>query len=204
MSTPTQTSLPGFTPPTKTIQTLSPEECTKILQAAERRSLRDKLMIETALYTGLRNAELIHLNVEHIAPFGDITPELEVTALIAKNRKPRTIPLHQQLREDLARFLDWKERTGELITPVAPLFVSTYSKRRLTPRDFQRITRAIAIQAIHRKVHPHVLRHTFATRIMRQANIRVVQQLLGHASIQTTQIYTHPNSDDCRQAIQTL
>ena len=200
----TQTSLPGIPIETKAIQTLSEEECTKILEAAELHNLRDKLMIETALYTGLRNAEIINLNVEHVAPFGEITSQLEVTAYIAKNGKPRIIPLHQQLREDLIRYLDWKERRGECITPVAPLFVSANTQKRLSPRDFQRITRSIAIETIHRKVHPHILRHTFATRIMRQANIRIVQDLLGHASIQTTQRYTHPSTDDRRDAVNRL
>ncbi len=74
----------------------------------------------------------------------------------------------------------------------------------ITPRTIQRIIKKASFQAFGREIHPHVLRHTFASRLMRTTNIRIVQQLLGHKSIQSTQIYTHPNHDDLTTAIKSL
>ncbi|GAH73030.1 unnamed protein product [marine sediment metagenome] len=58
--------------------------------------------------------------------------------------------------------------------------------------------------SLGRPVHPHILRHTFASRLMRTTNARIVQELLGHQHLSTTQIYTHPNQDDLKKAIEQL
>ncbi|GAH51596.1 unnamed protein product, partial [marine sediment metagenome] len=68
----------------------------------------------------------------------------------------------------------------------------------------ERITRNAAMKSLGRPVHPHVLRHTFASRLMRTTNSRVVQELLGHQHMSTTQIYMHPNQEDKKKAIQSL
>jgi len=74
--------------------------------------------------------------------------------------------------------------------------------RPLTTRQVERIIRTAALKSIGRPVHPHVLRHTFASKLMSVCNERIVQELLGHQSITSTQIYTHPNEDDKKKAIQ--
>ena len=80
-------------------------------------------------------------------------------------------------------------------------FYATDTQRPITTRQVERIILTASMKALNRPIHPHVLRHTFASRLMKRTNIRVVQQLLGHTSITSTQIYTHPDSDDLQKAI---
>ena len=71
----------------------------------------------------------------------------------------------------------------------------------LSTRQVERIIRAAALKCLGRPVHPHALRHTFASRLMRKTNARIVQELLGHKNLSSTQIYTHPNGEDLKDAI---
>lgn len=200
---------PGVTmPAARPIQVLSQDDTHAILHAARASKspnrLRDLVMIETALFTGLRPAEVVALTVWHIAPFGTVTDQLEVTRSIAKGAKARTIPIHPDLKPDLQAFLTWKEQNSQDVAPSAPLFISRKSTHHLTVRAFQMILKDLAVKALGKSVNPHRLRHTFATRALQHANLRTVQDLLGHASITNTQIYTHPTSEDLRLAVNAL
>jgi len=62
----------------------------------------------------------------------------------------------------------------------------------------------VSLDVIKRRIHPHVLRHTFATQLAKVTNIRVVQELLGHSSLESTQIYTHPDMNEAREAVNRL
>lgn len=197
-------TFPGIPAPKRAIRALPPEEITQLLDHLRTGYARNFMMVKLALYTGLRNAELLALNVEDIVPFRDVARELELPARAAKGGHPRAIPLHSAIVDDLREFLAWKRARGESTAPDAPLFVSQKTRRRISPRDFQRILREAAREVLHRDVHPHMLRHTFATRLMRQNDPKVVQELLGHRSIYTTMIYDHPTTADHRAAIDTL
>lgn len=186
------------------IEILLPGEEASILAQARDAGPREFLMIYLALNTGLRNNELVSLTVSDVFGFGVVLNLLELRKITTKGHKPRTIPLHNELKQEITSYLSWKERNKEPTTPGSPLFLSKIRKIQLSPRDFQRITHDISVQAIQRAIHPHVLRHTFATRLMSKTNIRVVQTLLGHARITTTQIYTHVTMADAIAAIQAL
>lgn len=81
------------------------------------------------------------------------------------------------------------------------VFSSRISRSPISTRQVHRIVNFAFLKAIGKVVHPHMLRHTFATRLMRVTNSRIVQELLGHKKLTSTQIYTHPNSDDLKKAI---
>ncbi len=179
-------------------------ESDAILKTAFNNSFRDFTMISLALFTGLRNSELIKLTVFCIAPYTGITDNLEVPGVIAKGSRSRSIPLHPDIKVLLKKWLEWKENNSEPVTTGSPLFLSKRTKNQLSQRDFQRIVRDISIESIGRSIHPHVLRHTFATRLLAKSNLVIVQKLLGHVNIQTTQIYTHPNRDDFSSAIDSM
>jgi len=181
---------------------LSEEEILRLFAVAKKGSPRDYTMIRMAIFTGLRNSELLGLTIEDIRPFGAVTRVLELPARIAKNKKSRSIPLRSEIQQELSHFLEWKALKGEPMNDWSPLFVSQKTHRRLSPRDFQRIVKQLAITAIHRKIHPHVLRHTFATKAMRMAPTPVVKELLGHKSLQSTMRYVHPNSDDLTRCVE--
>ena len=181
--------------------TLLDNEIPLILAEARRSSLRDFTMISLALGTGLRNAELLSLLIEHIQPYGTCTNILEIPHWIGKGNRGRSIPLRKDLRSDLIAFSLWKADFKEPIGPEDHFFVSSRSHKKLNPRDFQRIVQTISTSSIGRSITPHTLRHTFATHLLRVTNMRVVQEVLGHKNIQTTQIYTHPSRDDVSDAI---
>ena len=124
-------------------------------------------------------------------------------AEIAKLHIERSIPMSERLQDAVLKVQDLDKRWQK---PFAPewAFQMNGSDRPLTTRTVQLIINAASKQSINRTIHPHVLRHTFATRLMQKTNIRILQQLLGHASIQTTQIYTHPNTQDLSNAIKSI
>jgi len=184
------------------INILNDEEIQKIFTAAHGRGNRDYTMIFLAISTGLRCSELIGLYIEDIAPYGDVSTILIVPSRIGKNSKRRQIPINDDVRFTISRYINYKHITGEPTDSNSYLFVSRYSNNPLSSRDFQRIVHDISISSIGRSVTPHTLRHTFATRLLNHTNIRVIQELLGHANLQTTQIYTHPNISDKQLAIE--
>ncbi len=184
--------------------TLLSDECQLLYAEAQFYSLRNFSIIFLALNTGLRNAELCHLTIECIKTYEVITNVLTLPGKIAKGGISRDIPLNTNTREVLENFLLWKVQNNEEISPISPLFVSKFAKKILSPRDIQRIVSAVSSKAIGRSINPHILRHTFATRLLQVSNLAVVKQILGHKNIQTTQIYTHPSHDDMSKAVDLL
>lgn len=154
-------------------------------------ALRDKAILELFFSTGLRLAELCSLN-------SDLDISRDEFSIRGKGEKIRVVFLSDSAREALRTYLAARKDMDE------PLFVPLSRNKgkgtdkhgqsgRLTPRSIERMVKQYAIQAgISRKVTPHVLRHSFATDLLENgADIRSVQVMLGHANIQTTQIYTH-------------
>lgn len=186
---------------TITPATLSDSEIEILLSHVFLRSLRDYTLIRFTLATGMRNSEVLGLNVDHVKPYGVITKALLVPASVAKGGRPRTIPLRTKIRVMLEQFIDAEIKILDIPGYENPLFRAKFSNNRLGPRDFQELMRKYSIDALSRPCHPHMLRHTFATKLLQESNLRIVQQILGHASIQNTQIYTHPSSTDMAEAI---
>lgn len=180
---------------------LLPHEIDKILKEAEKRSFRDYMLIRLTLLTGLRNSEVINLNICTVSPFGSVSRILDLPGSIAKGGLSRQIPIRDDLLLELDRFIDSKPARNEPNEFDSPLFVTHKTKLKISSRDFQRITSEISIKVLNRSIYPHVLRHTFATNLLARSNIRVVQQALGHTSLQSTQIYTHPTISDLASAI---
>lgn len=183
------------------INTITELEISELLSLAKYSYPRDFTMIFLALSTGLRVSEITGLFIEDVCPFGEITKELTVPSRIGKNGKKRYIPLNQETRDVLSDWLKFRHFGGDVLDPDNFLFVSRYTKNPLSSRDFQRIVKDLSVRSIGRPISPHTLRHTFATRLLKHTNIRIIQELLGHAWLNTTQIYTHPDKTDCIDAI---
>lgn len=186
------------------IKPLNDFEIKSILSAAKDSNIRDYTMIFLALSTGLRVSELVGLFFEDIAPYGEVSSVISVPARIGKRSKKRDIPINDDIRQALSKFISSMQYTRQPAAPTSFFFVSLHTHNPLSSRDFQRIVKEISISSIGRSVSPHTLRHTFATRLLKHTNLRVIQELLGHSCIQTTQIYTHPDLDDARAAINNL
>jgi integrase/recombinase XerC len=153
--------------------------------------------------TGLRVAELCALKVSDLWLLDEPVNCLDVRADIAKNHKPRSIPLTPRCTSAITelKFYLWPSIHNPLNQ------FAFYSNNTYTPishRTIQRICNHYGKIILHTRLTPHMLRHTFGTRLMRKVSIRIVQQLLGHSSLTATQIYTHPNTQDLQQAIDAL
>ena len=183
------------------VNTINEGEIGKLLVAAKDQDIRDFTMVYLALSTGLRVSELVGLFIEDVAPFEGISRILVVPSRIGKNSKKRDIPINYETQIILAHFLRIKASRSEFLNSNSFLFVSHKTKRPLASRDFQRIVNELSISSIGRRISPHTLRHTYATRLLKHTNLRVIQELLGHSRIQSTQIYTHVSIDDAQQAI---
>ncbi len=190
--------------PTSDVNILLDNEILSLTTSSRSTSERDLMMINLVLNTGLRNSEICNLTIECIRPYDEITNILELPGTIAKGGTSRQIPLHPDLRVQLAQFLKRKWDWGEKIDGPAYVFVSRFTHNKLSPRDFQRFLRSLSLHTIGRAIHPHTLRHTFATRLLSVSNLRIVQKVLGHKNISTTQIYTHPSNNEISDAINKL
>lgn len=183
------------------VKTINESEIQKLLSAAKHQNIRDYTMIYLALSTGLRCSEVTGLYIEDVAPYGEISPILTVPQRIGKNSKKRDIPINQETRSIISNWLKSKNNRQEFSNSDSFLFVSRHTRNPLSTRDFQRIVKKLSIQSINRSINPHILRHTFATRLLKKTNLRIIQELLGHARLQTTQIYTHVSTEDTIEAI---
>ena len=190
-------------------QTLTIEEAEKLIDelgrhnhtvTSERKAKRNKLLGLLMLKAGLRVGELTQLLVSDLWYLDEPVNSLILSKKITKGKTERTIPLGPLTRSQigLCKKAIWETNPP---TDFAWAFFGANPYKHISPRQVQHIIVSAGKQAISKAVHPHVLRHTFATQLMRITNIRVVQQLLGHKNIQTTQIYTHPNQDDLVKAI---
>ncbi|MDT8386951.1 MAG: tyrosine recombinase XerC [Thiogranum sp.] len=145
---------------------------------------RDLTMIELMYSSGLRLAELVSLDVQ------DVDLRQGEARVTGKGRKTRIVPVGSMAREALAAWL--KERSLHVADGEAAIFINR-SGRRLSPRSVQQRLRQWSVsQGLDLRLHPHALRHSCATHVLESSgDLRAVQELLGHASLSTTQIYTH-------------
>jgi integrase/recombinase XerC len=147
-------------------------------------SVRDKAIMELFYSSGLRLAELVGLNL------GDVDRGDRTVRVLGKGSKTRVVPVGKHALDAIARWL--KER-GALAAPgEQALFVGSRGER-LGARAIQkRVAGWAKRQGLGRHVHPHLFRHSFATHLLESSqDLRGVQELLGHANISTTQVYTH-------------
>jgi len=179
-------------------KTLTYAETEQLL--AFRLSARERLLILIMLDAGLRVGETVKLTLENCYYVANPVTILDLPGSITKNHRPRSIPLSRRLADCFGEFLIWWKKS-HAVTGAGFLFTTNSNLTHLSTRQAQRIVRNLGLKSINRIITPHMLRHTFATRLMRKSNARVVQTLLGHSSLSSTQIYMHPNGDDLRCAI---
>lgn len=152
--------------------------------------LRDHCMIRLMLNVGLRASELLNILVKEI--------DLVSGKLIIKHGKGRKDRIVWINSNDLEVLMRWKE-----IKPNSPLLFSTLKGNAINDRYLRAmVKRRAKIAGITKNVHPHLLRHTFATDLLRSTkNIRLVQKALGHASLSSTMIYTHIYDEELESAL---
>jgi len=184
--------------PQRTVDFLEREELEKLFTAVDRSSLRGKrdyAILRTLYSTGLRISELVHLNRENI------NLETREFRVIGKGGKYRIVFLSGEAAAAITDYLtvrqdEWKPvfiNHGRAKAKGDSMPISRNERKRISPTMVQYLMRKYALKAgLVKKVTPHKLRHSFATDLLKNgADIRAVQEMLGHSSITTTQIYTH-------------
>ncbi|MCC7084584.1 MAG: tyrosine recombinase XerC [Pirellulales bacterium] len=177
---------------------LSSDDVGKLLEAplANRPfGLRDRAMLETMYSAGLRVSELVGLNDD------DIDQSAGIMRVRGKGRKERLAPVGSYAHQAIERWLQKRHLAESLKkSPSPPIFTNKFGKR-LTTRSVGRLLeKHIETAGLDRRTTPHTLRHSFATHLLdRGADIRSVQELLGHKSLGTTQIYTHLTTANLRK-----
>jgi len=148
--------------------------------------LRDKTALELLYATGMRVSELIGINLE------DMSFEERLVRVRGKGKKERLLPFGRKAGESLVNYLRARPFINKGRIDEKALFLN-YRGQRLTARSVERIIdKYIRLSALKRKISPHSLRHSFASHLLsRGADLRVIQELLGHESLATTQKYTH-------------
>ena len=156
-------------------------------QLADPAGMRDKAMLELIYATGIRVSEMVALDIEHIQL------DMGYIRCFGKGSKERIIPLGSVAAHYVREYLAWaRVRLTKGKLEHQALFVNVQGKR-LTRQGFWKITKKYAREGkINKPITPHTLRHSFATHLLENgADLRSVQEMLGHADISTTDIYTH-------------
>lgn len=173
-------------PPRRLPATLDADQVASLLELAgdDDVAVRDRAMLELFYSSGLRLAELVGLDI-HDIDFGDCT----VRAL-GKGAKARIVPVGRYALEAIR---SWLRARARLVPAEEPALFVSRRGRRLAPRSVQARLKHWAVRrGAPVRVHPHMLRHSFASHLLESgADLRAVQELLGHSSLSTTQIYTH-------------
>lgn len=188
--------------PERSLDLITIDELERLLKAPDTttlRGLRDKAMLELLFSTGLRISELCALP-------RDINLKLDEMSVRGKGEKVRVVFISDDARAAVQKYLDKRDDMDDA------LFIQIQGKGnekmaqkkdslRITPRSIERIIKQYAVKCgISKKVTPHVIRHSFATDLLRNgADLRSVQMLLGHANINTTQIYTHVTDSELKK-----
>lgn len=187
--------------PQRLPRVLKPDEVAALLDripASTPLELRDRALFELAYSSGLRAEELVSLNVESIDFDG------ECVRVEGKGGKTRLVPVGEHARRALERYLERGRPALDVANEQAMLL--SKSGRRLSTSDVRRRLRIWSRQAASRApalidAHPHALRHSFATHLLDGgADLRAIQELLGHSTISTTQVYTRVESRRLRSA----
>lgn len=162
---------------------LTEEEITRLIEAPsgeDERSLRDRAILETFYSTGMRISELVGLNLEDLDFIGGVLKAK------GKGKKERLLPIGEKALTAIKNYLDKRKKQTDAV------FLNK-SGRRLSDRGVRNIVcKYIRFTSLREGISPHTLRHSFATHLLnRGADLRSVQELLGHVNLSTTQIYTH-------------
>ena len=180
----TSKRLPSFVPESRMPELL--QELEQQSASGEFEQVRDALIVLMFYMCGLRLAELVGINLS------DFSSDLTELRVIGKGDKERLIPLSHTVSTRVDRYLQLRGRQYICDSDKNALFISGNGRRTARITVYRVVRRTLAGAGVQGRKSPHVLRHTFATHLLDAgADMRDIQELMGHSSLQTTQVYTH-------------
>ncbi len=154
---------------------------------------RDRAILELLYSSGLRVSEATNARLENLFL------EEDAIRVTGKGNKTRIVPIGSAARQALANYLEFERPSMVKPSTGSEVFLSKWGKKLTTTRIWQIVKERAKMAGIESNVYPHLLRHSFATHLLGNgADLRVIQELLGHADISTTQIYTHVDQQQLR------
>jgi integrase/recombinase XerD len=180
-------------------ETLTVGEVERLLDVAAVAGERDRALLELLYAAGLRISEALHLDLE------DVSLDQATVRVIGKGDRERLVPIGDVAIDALRGWIAGARSTivaAHHVAPVrgGPVFVGSSGRRLARQQAWLAVKRAAAAAGVADRVSPHTLRHSFATHLLEGgADLRIVQELLGHASISTTQLYTHVTGERIRE-----
>ena len=180
-------------------ETLTQAETERLLAAPAEEALLDRALLELLYAAGLRISEALRLDLE------DLSMDGAFVRVIGKGDRERLVPVGEVAIEAVRAWLEGPRHAlvqQHHVAPIrgGPLFIGRTGRRLARQQAWAIVKRAAATAGLNDRVSPHTLRHSFATHLLEGgADLRIVQELLGHASISTTQLYTHVTGERIRE-----
>lgn len=184
-----------------TIRIINDDDVMKIFHYTKKSLPMHRAIMALGLLAGLRRREIIGLEWRDIIHNSRVQDTLTVRPEVSKNRHRRYVDIPQPLIDILSKLRTTMQILHVPVTPDTPVIVTPNFRAPYTGRACVRVVRNITLAATGTAYTCHELRHTYATRLLKCSNLRIVQQQLGHRNIQTTQIYTHPDRTERLDAL---
>ncbi|MGI6295950.1 MAG: site-specific tyrosine recombinase XerD [Armatimonadota bacterium] len=190
-------AIPASRPTQQLPKFLSVDEISRLLQApsvSENNGLRDRAMLETLYATGLRVSELVNLKTE------DVNLKMGFVRCIGKGSKERVVPIGEVAGLLIDKYIQHARGEYAKSERSEYLFLSRFGKPMSRVAFWNIIKKYTVVAGIDRPISPHMLRHSFATHLLeRGADLRSLQEMLGHSTIAITEVYTHVSRDHLRE-----
>ena len=174
------------------------QDVERLLAAPEAETLlgcRDRAMLETLYSTGIRVSELVGIDVQ------DVDEPGQALIVRGKGRRERIVPLGTHALRAMSDWIAMRRRHGHTLAGGEPLFINRHGGRISTRSVRRKVSKYLEQADLDPDISPHTLRHSFATHLLDNgADLRAVQELLGHRSLSTTQVYTHLTTQRMREA----
>jgi len=183
------------------VETLTHAEHETLERIAAAKSRRDSVLVLLMGRAGLRVGEAVGLRWTDVSADGSITRWVSIPSTLARRGSARLVPMDAKLHEAL---LEHAVAEGQVMGQLQADEPVARVPGRVGPmcvRNGRRIVYELSKTALGRRIHPHVLRHTFGTRLLKVCDIRTVQELMGHRHLSSTMIYTHVSQADMQGAI---
>jgi len=183
------------------IRILTPLEFKKLEGALGQLKIKESTILSLLMYCGLRVGEVCKLRFKDLLEEGGVYVEVHIPASISKTGIGRPVPI-----PSMARFFIDDYIVNDYV-PVGVsdsshfLFPGTGGRDHMSVHGVEQLVSRICLKILHKHVMPHVLRHTYATMVLKYSNIREVQILLGHKKLSSTEIYTHPSLQDLSKSV---